>query len=434
MKEHFDSLGWMDTASGKALYERQDALFREHVIYAAGHSPYYKKKFMESGLDLNTLTLADLHKLPVTEKADLNLQNDDFLAVDMTMVRDMVFSSGTTGVPTSVYYTERDLERLAYNERSAIGRLGVNDNDIVLLTCTMDRCFVAGLAYYSGVRSLGATAIRNGANSLPSHMSVIVRTSPTVIVGVPSFLLKLGKFLADNDHDPSKSGVSRLLCIGEPLRDQDMNLHPLGASLETLWGAKVFSTYASSEIVTSFCECDAQAGGHLDPSMGIVEILDDSGNPVAAGQTGEVVVTPLQVEGFPLIRYRTGDMSFLLQGQCACGRSTPRLGPVLGRRAHMLKVRGTTVYPQSVFAVLDGIDSIKEYCMIVDDDYVLSENIKIVLCSDDDLISAEDIAQRLQAALRVRPEVLLEAESKVLSMVFPGGARKPMRFIDRRER
>lgn len=434
MRREFIGLGWMDTAGGEALYEQHDVLFREHVAYAAGNSPYYRRKFAEAGLDAGSLCLEDLHRLPVTEKADLTLCNDDFLAVPMSEVRDMVFSSGTTGKPTSVYYTERDLERLAYNERTAIGRLGVNEDDTVLLTCTMDRCFIAGLAYYSGIRSLGATAIRNGANTLQSHMAVISRTAPTVIVGVPSFLLKLGRFLVENGLVPSQTSVSKLLCIGEPLRDRDMNFYALGASLESLWGAKAYCTYASSETVTSFCECAFQTGGHLDPSLGIVEILAGDGNPVMPGEAGEVVVTPLQVEGFPLIRYRTGDMSFLVEGRCACGRTTPRLGPVLGRRDHMLKVRGTTVYPQSVFSVLDGMEGIKEYCIIVDGDYDLSESIRVVASADSPSVDSQYIARKLQAALRVRLEVLLQEESKVLSMVYPGGSRKPVRFIDRRER
>ena len=145
------------------------------------------------GIDIESFTLDSLSQLPLTDKSDFSQYNDEFQAVSNKAIADMAFSSGTTGHPTKFVYTESDLERLAYNEAQAFRGCGVTDEDLVLLTCTMDRCFIAGLAYYSGPRALGAGVIRNGHSTLASYLEIIKRTSPTVMVGVPSFLLRLGK-------------------------------------------------------------------------------------------------------------------------------------------------------------------------------------------------------------------------------------------------
>jgi phenylacetate-CoA ligase len=330
-------------------------------------------------------------------------------------------------------YTENDLKRLAYNEEISLAGCGITADDIVLLTCTLDRCFIAGLAYFLGVRSLGAAAVRNGLNSVASHLETMLRIKPTVIIGVPSFILKLGRYLEAKGVAPREIGVSRLVCIGEPIRDKDMALLKMGAYLEDLWGAKVFSTYASSETITSFCECEMQAGGHLHPELAIVEIVDEKGEALACGNTGEVVVTPLSIEGMPLLRFKTGDVSFLIDGPCGCGRFSPRLGPIIGRKKQMIKYRGTTLYPQAIYSVLAEISGISEYYITLDSDYDLSDQVKICVSVSSSSCSAESIADELQTRLRVRPEVVIASEEQVKGQVYSGNSRKLVRLIDRRE-
>ena len=205
------------------------------------------------------------------------------------------------------------------------------------MTCTIDRCFIAGLAYYSGAQAIGAACIRNGLNSLESHAGIIKLMGPSVIVGVPSFLRKLGMFVYDKKI--STGSVKKLVCIGEPLRDKDMKSLAVAREIEKIWGAKAYSTYSSSEIVTTFCECTRQNGGHLHPELAVVEIVNERGRRVSAGVTGELVVTPLAIEGMPLVRFQTGDISFMMDESCACGRKSPRLGPILGRKKQMLKIK-----------------------------------------------------------------------------------------------
>ncbi|ABK98539.1 phenylacetate--CoA ligase family protein [Pelobacter propionicus] len=435
MTQHnFQGMGEAEFLAPDRIRRLQEELLARHLAHVASASPFYRQRFREQGIDASRVSLENLAQIPCTTKDQLAERNDDFLAVPMSQVVDIVLSSGTTGRPTTVMYTESDLERLAYNERISFAGCGLGPSDVVLLTCTMDRCFVAGLAYFSGVRSLGAAAIRNGLSSVESHLEIIRRLKPTVLVGVPSFLHKLGRFLESQGLDPACSGVARLVCIGEPVRDRAMNFLKIGENLERLWGARVYSTYASSEIVTSFCECTAQAGGHLHPDLAVVEIVDERGAALPAGEVGEVVVTPLGTQGMPLVRFRTGDLSFLMDEPCRCGRTSPRLGPILGRKQQMLKLRGTTIYPTSINAVLDAYPGISEYYVAASSDSNLSDRVEVFVSVGDPRCSAERIMDKLQAHLRVRPQVVIASEEQVKSRVYPGNARKMIRFVDTRER
>lgn len=412
------------------IRKAQELLFKKHISYLLGNSPYYRRTL--NGLDAEKITLYDLSDLPFTDKSAFEKYNDELLAVPMTEIRDIVLSSGTTGKPTRIMYTENDLKRLAYNEEISFAGCGLTPEDIVLLTCTMDRCFVAGLAYFLGIRALGAAAIRNGLSSVASHLEIIQRMNPTAIVGVPSFLHKLGQFLKVQGMDPAKTAVNKLICIGEPIRDRNLSLLKMGQYLEEEWGAKVYSTYASSETITTFCECTAQKGGHLHPELAIVEIADDEGRSLSPGEAGEVVVTTLSVEGMPLLRFRTGDISFLADGPCECGRHSHRLGPILGRKKQMIKYRGTTLYPQAVYAVLDEIPEVSEYYVAVRSDFDLSDVLSVHVSVTNGSCSPAGIIERLQARLRVRPEVVISTEEEIRKQMLTGQSRKLNRFIDRR--
>ncbi len=417
--------------SGTAMIrELQETLLMEHLRYLSSHSPYYGRVLR--GVEIDSVNLNKLSCLPFTDKNAIEEYNDDFLAVPMSKVVDIVMSSGTTGKPTRIMYTEHDLKRLAYNEKISLASCGLMQDDVVLLTCTMDRCFIAGLAYYSGARGLGAAVIRNGISSMASHREIIQQMRPTAIVGVPTLLLKLGQFLKSQNIDPREIGVKRLVCIGEPIRDKDLSLLKIGEYLEAIWGAAVFSTYASSETITTFCECTSMRGGHLHPDLAIVEIVNDEGETLPHGDVGEVVVTPLSIEGMPLLRFKTGDVSFLIEGPCACGRNSLRLGPIMGRKKQMIKCRGTTLYPNAIHSVLDEIGEISEYYLEVTNDFDLSDQVRIYVSLKDDSCSAETIMDKLQAHLRIRPEVIIASEESIRKEVCAENSRKLIRFKDRR--
>ncbi|MCK5491915.1 MAG: AMP-binding protein, partial [Candidatus Omnitrophica bacterium] len=352
----------------ETIKQVQTQLLQEHLKYCLNNSSFYKKYLGNRIEDISKINLENFKNIPLTEKSFIEENNNGFCAVDSSQIVDIVLSSGTTGQPIKIMYTEHDLKRLAYNEEKSFIGCGLTKDDIVLLTCTMDRCFIAGLAYFLGITSLGAAAIRNGHGSLDSHSEIIQNMKTTVIVGVPSFLKKLGIYMQKENKDPASSSVTKMVCIGEPLRNEKVELLDLGIELEKIWNAKVYSTYASSETITTFCECEAQCGGHLHPDLAIIEIIDEQGNVIKDRGIGEIVVTPLGIEGMPLVRYKTDDIGFLMNEPCKCGRNSMRLGPIVGRKNQMMKVKGTTLYPQAVYNALDSLNFVQEYYIEVTND------------------------------------------------------------------
>jgi phenylacetate-CoA ligase len=416
-------------AHAGAWRKRQDVRLREQVAYARNRSPFYQERL--AGIDPERLTLANLCELPCTTKADFDAHNEALRAVPPECVAEIVETSGTSGRPACMIYTDKDLQRLAENERQAMSLAGVSADDTALLTCTLDRSFIAGLAYWLGLRALGATVIRGGQAPLSCHLDWLRRHRPTVLVGVPTFLRRLADAAREIGIDPATVGVRTLVCIGEPLRDANFAPTPLCLELVAAWGAAVQSTYASTECVTAFCECEVRQGGHLLPDLAVAEILDESGRVLPAGDIGELTLTPLGVEGMPLIRYRTGDITFLVEESCPCGRTTPRLGPILGRRHQMIKLHGTTLYPAAINAVLDGIPGVEEYQVTVSAEADLADRVGVAVALRG-AMTATVVEAALQSALRVRVPVEVVAAEDLRLRVFPPGLRKARRFVDAR--
>jgi phenylacetate-CoA ligase len=232
--------------------------------------------------------------------------------------------------------------------------------------------------------------------------------------------------------EPAAFGVQRLVCIGEPVRQQDFSLSPLGQRLRDLWGAAISGTYASTEMATGFTECEHGCGGHMPPELVIVEVVDERGRPVPDGEPGEVVATPLQVTGMPLLRFKTGDIAALHRGACPCGASSARLGPLLGRKASVLKYRGTTVYPEAIFSVLQGIPAVRAFYLEISNEYEMCDHIKVVVGAEDGQLTPALVASRIAAAIRVKPEVVIEDAEVVRRRTLRDDKRKPVLLFDRR--
>ena len=420
-------------AAPAAIGAVQDRLLREHLAYLAGRSPYYRRRLADCGVDVREIRgLADLERLPLTGKEDIQAFNDELRCVPMTEVVDRCLTSGTTGHPLVLDQTRADLERLAYNEGQAFAAAGLTASDRVLVAAAIDRCFMAGMAYFLGLVRLGALAIRGGSSSIPALVELVREHRPTALVGVPSLLLALGERLREARLSVAGLGVERLICIGEPVRQADLTLSVAGQRLAGLWGAQVFGTYASTEMATAFGDCTCGCGGHLQPELMVVEILDDAGRSLPPGAAGEVVVTPLQVTGMPLLRYRTGDVAVLHDAPCGCGRNTPRLGPVIGRKAQMLKYRGTTVFPPAIAAALQEIEGVMGFYIEAFDEFPLSDRIRVVAAVDRAELTVAEIAERIAARIRVKPEVVIASAEAVRRQVLRPEQRKPVTFFDHR--
>jgi phenylacetate-CoA ligase len=403
--------------------------------YAYQCSPFYRRLFDDAGLTPEDLRcVADLRRLPLTGKRDLGNAPGVFWAVPSERVVDIATTSGTTGTPTLYPLTVEDVERLGWNEYLSFRCAGLTASDTVLLAVTMDRCFMAGMAYFEGLKRIGAATVRIGSGPPGMLLSFLDRLQPTAVVSVPTFLKKVAQYAQENKLSLTDSAVRKLICIGEPVRERDFGLNPLGQQLEILWNARVYSTYGLTELATSFCECNAGCGGHLHPSLVYVEILDEDGNPVPEGETGEIVATAFGVSAMPLLRFRTGDCSFMTHERCACGRWTPRLGPILGRKDQMMKIKGTSVYPAAVQRILDGMDEVMDYVMIVTSPSPLSDELTVMVAAKGEASAAPDrIANRFQAELKVRPTVRLTTLSEIEQLQGAHTLRKKRLLVDRRQ-
>lgn len=413
---------------------QQLTLLQRHLDYLQQTSPYYQELFRQCGFSaVDFRSLADLAELPLTSKADLARDNRKFLAVAEEQIVDICQTSGTTGEPVTIWQTEGDLQRLAKNEQLAFMAAGITRSDRVLIGAAIDRVFMAGLAYFLGLRQIGATAIRAGSGQPALVAELIRQQRPNVLVGVPSLLLQVARQFQDRGESPVQLGVDKLICIGEPIRNADLSLSPLGEALQKNWSAQVLGTYASTEMATAFADCASGCGGHLLPELIAVEILDDLGNPVASGEAGEVIVTPLGIEGTPLLRYRTGDIARLHSEPCHCGHQAPRLGPILGRRAQMLKCRGTTLFPASISRALQEISAVHGHYLEVSSDFDLSDRLRVVVGCDDASLSPAAVAELIAAKTRVKPEVILVSPEEIKKKTIRPELRKPVTFFDYRK-
>ncbi len=379
-------------------------------------------------------TLEDLKRFPFTTKEDIQLNNDKFICVSPEKIIDYVTTSGTMGEPVTIALTEMDLERLATNEEHTFTITGGSNKEIYQLMTTIDRRFMAGLAYFLGARKLGAGIIRVG-NGIPElQWDTITRIKPTVIICVPSFLVKLIDWAEQHSIDIKNCSLKKVICIGEPIRSDDFSLNTLGKKITEHWPLQLFSTYASSEMAAAFTECEEGKGGHLQPNLVIIEIVDENGKEVAQGETGELVVTTLGIEGMPLIRFKTGDICRVHHEPCACGRTTVRLGPILGRKNQMIKFKGTTLYPTAFYDVLDNIKEIKNYQVEVSTNEIGTDELLVRIgCDEPTDVLEKEIKDHFRARLRVAPSIKFETVEKLNTLLLPETSRKAIKFIDKRK-
>lgn len=335
--------------SSTEIEEYQNDRLREAIGYIYENSRFYRNLLQKNNIDVKEIrTIADLVKIPFTDKKDLQLHNVDFLCVPVEKIVDYITTSGTLGDPVTFGCTDKDLERLAYNEMKSFSCAGVRPGNIVQLMTTLDKRFMAGLAYFLGIRKLGASVIRVG-NGMPElQWDTINRLKPDTLMCVPSFILRLLEYAEQHNIDYHNSSIKRIIGIGEGLREQDFSLNLLGKRIKDKWDVELFATYSSTEMGATFSECPYGCGGHVHPELIIVEIIGDDNLPVKDGEIGEVVITTLGVEGMPLLRFRTGDMSRKVTEKCKCGRNSYRLTPLVGRKNNMIKLKGTTIYPPAI--------------------------------------------------------------------------------------
>ncbi|MBG7629924.1 MAG: AMP-binding protein [Bacteroidetes bacterium] len=407
----------------------------KQLKYVNDNSKFYQNLFKENNIDIADIkTLDDLSLLPTTTKFDLQRSNSDFFCVSSDKISDIVTTSGTLGIPVTVPLTKNDLERLAINEANSFRTAGVTSSDIVQLMVTMEMRFMAGLAYFLGIQKLGATSLRIGPGSPVVQLENIEKFKPTVLIGVPSFVAKIVEYAENNGIDINSTSVKKIICIGDSIRDEDLELNSIGKRIIDVWNVDLHSTYASTEMATAFTECNAGKGGHLQDDLLIVEILDSYGNNLKIGSVGEVTITTIGIEGMPLVRFRTGDMAYLIDDKCSCGNNSMRLSSIIGRKEQMIKYKGTSLYPPAIIDVLNDFPKIANFYIEVYSDSLGSDVVKVTIGKDDNnQDSIEKLKECFRMKIRVVPQIFVDLNINIISKLNKNKSRKKQVFFDLRK-
>jgi phenylacetate-CoA ligase len=355
----------IECMSRKELDELKLRRLKETVFRVYSFVPSYKAKMDEMGITPSDIqTLEDISKLPFTTKQDLR-DNYPFglFAVPMTDVVRIHSSSGTTGKPTVVGYTKRDLDKWAELMARALTCAGATRYSVVQNAYGYG-LFTGGLGVHYGAEKIGASVIPSSGGNTKRQVMLMQDFGTTVLTCTPSYALHMHEVMTEMDIKPSqlklKSGIFGAEHWSENMR----------RDLENRLEINAFDIYGLSEIMGPgvAIECPEKEGLHLFEDNFIVEIINpDTGEVLPPGEKGELVLTTISKEALPMIRYRTRDLSSLISEPCPCGRTHIRMNKVLGRSDDMVIIRGVNVFPSMVESVLLTIDNVEPYYLLVVD-------------------------------------------------------------------
>ncbi|MCD6111431.1 MAG: phenylacetate--CoA ligase [Thermoplasmata archaeon] len=414
----------------------QEDLFKKMVRYAYERVPMYRRRMKEAGVHPDDIKkLEDKSKVPFTVKNDLRDHYPwGILAVEKRDVVRLHMSSGTTGKPTVVAYTQRDLDRWSDLMARSYSAAGVTREDIVQNAYGYG-LFTGGLGFHMGAERLGATVIPSATGNTKRQLMIMKDFQSTVLAATPSYAVYLSEKAAEEGYDPKRDFNLRIGMFGaEPWSDETRR------KIEEALGLEAFDMYGMSELYGPgvAVECPEHNGLHIWSDEFLVEVIDpETGEVLGEGEEGELVFTMLTREAMPLLRYRTRDLTRVTWEECSCGRYHPRILRIKGRSDDMLIVGGVNVFPSQVEDVLMGIEELGEqYQIIVDRDILDRLYVKVEVSPKvygkagyDEKKLKEKVESSLQAALTLRARVELLPPG-----TLPRTEGKAKRVIDLRKK
>lgn len=315
------------------------------------NAPFYKKRFEEHGLKPEDIrSLEDLRKIPFTTKQDLR-DNYPFgmSVVPLEQVVRLHSSSGTTGTPTVILHTQKDLDEWANAVARCLYMVGLRPGDIFQNSSGYGM-FTGGLGFQYGAERLGMLTVPAAAGNTKRQIKFITDFGTTALHAIPSYAGRLYEVMEEIGIDPRRDTKLRTLIIGaEPHSDQQRR------RIEDMLGVKAYNSFGMSEMCgpgVAF-ECSEQNGMHIWEDYYIVEIVDpETLEPVPEGEVGELILTTINREAMPLLRYRTRDLTRILPGECPCGRHHKRLDRMKGRSDDMMILKGVNIFPIQIENIL----------------------------------------------------------------------------------
>ena len=374
----------------------------------------YRKKMDDAGIKPEDIkSLDDLKRLPFVTKQDMR-DNYPFglFAVPKTDLVRIHASSGTTGKPTVVGYTQGDLD--VWTECvSRIACMGGATKDDVAQICFGYGMFTGALGLHYGLENIGATIIPSSTGNSEKQIMYMKDFGTTLLVATPSYALRLAEVARDMGLDPAKDLNVKTLLVGSELLTDAMR-----EEMHKYWGCdvKITSNYGMSELMGPGVsgECLEVCGMHINEDFFIPEIIDPVTEEVLPeGEQGELVITCIKKEGIPLIRYRTRDITRLFYDKCKCGRTFCRMENLSGRSDDMLKIRGVNVFPSQIEEVILGIEELGPHYEIVleRDGYLDKMTIKVELATITDSFAT---LEKISATLKSRLRTILGLDAKVM--------------------
>ena len=394
--------------------------------------PHYRKKFEEAKVKPEDIkSLEDVVRLPFTTKDDLFVDYPyGLLAVPLEEVVRLHTSSGTTGKPKALFFTKKDIDAQAELIARNLVMTGTTRGDVLQNSMTYG-LFTGALVMHYGAEKLGVLVIPAGPGNTERQIELMKTFGTTCFHMTPSYALYVASVILNKGLDPRRDLKLKRAYLGaEPYTEETRK------KIEELLGIDVYNCYGLSEMGgpgVGF-ECVYKEGLHIWEDAFLVEIVNpETGDPVKEGEIGELVLTSLNREGMPLIRYRTRDLSFFFTEPCACGRTHRRISRILGRADDMFIVRGVNIFPQQIEAVLMGIKGVAQNYQIVLENYdEMIVKVEIDREFFDGRIERllklkEEIVEKLREAILVKPKVeLLEPGT------LPVSEGKAKRVIDKR--
>jgi phenylacetate-CoA ligase len=352
----------LETMPRERLVELQLDRLRQLVERVKQRVPLYRSR-LEDAEPEDLVNLDDLSSLPFTRKDDLrDAYPLGLLAVPRTDLARLHASSGTTGKPTVVAYTARDLDLFGRVNARTLAMAGAEPG-MTLHNAYGYGLFTGGLGLHAGGETLGVNVVPVSGGMTERQLTLIEDLRPDVIACTPSYALTLANAFAGRGLAPDEISLRFALVGAEPWTER------MREEIDAGLGVRCTNIYGLSEVIGPgvACECvEERAGSHVNEDHFLPEIVDpQTGGPLPEGEEGVLVFTTLTKEALPLVRYWTGDICSLSTGPCACGRTLARMGPIVGRSDDMLIVRGVNVYPSQIGSVLGRLPELSPHFGVV---------------------------------------------------------------------
>ena len=398
------------------------------------NSPFYRKRFEEAGLKPKDIkTLDDIRRIPFTTKQDLrDTYPFGMASVPLRECTRLHSSSGTTGTPTVILHTQKDLEEWAAQVARNLWMVGLRPDD-VFQNSSGYGMFTGGLGFQYGAERLGMLTIPAAAGNSIRQIKFITDFGTTALHAVPSYVTRLYEVMQSMGVDPRRDTKLKVLAIGAEPHSEEQRRR-----IEDMMGVKAYNSFGMSEMCgpgVGF-ECQEQNGLHFWEDYYIVEIVDpETLEPVPDGEVGELVLTSLCREAMPLLRYRTRDLTRVLGRTCPCGRNHVRIDRMRGRSDDMMVLRGVNIFPIQIEKILMTFPELASNYLITlttdEDNDNMTVEVELEELFTDDYRRLQNLTNRIQRALK--DEILLTPHVKLLPKgTLPVSEGKAVRVVDKR--